>query len=447
MSQRQRTKQSGIGHGVAAHSSHGWLCHPSLSRGQQISEFIRLNPSALHTFTAADGTATYQVPIQTGSAGLLTLQIHLGPLFPERPPVCQLTTQAQGLRLQHRYLDAGGYLSQHPKLQQAQWSPHTSFAMLVQQLAREIVQQPPQLVGGQAPAFSSPAQGSAAPPPMQFGGPAPPSAQYGYYPHPSPPSQPPQPSPHSHFDVSASNGQLAAPVAQHANPFMRAGPSALPPQQPSPQPQLSNGGPPLPPVRPSSEVHMDARNGSSGVVRSRPPDVPQSFPHLDGLSIQSLEDVLAGGDDAVRDMAAELEPVKQLEKFQRECAQKVGAKARENLAAKSNLEALTQQLAAETARLKESQRLHAALQQRQHASQSHFTLSSLLPQLDVAIAQAEEESEQSKERFESLNPKQAAANGAACEEQAVLELYIKQRMLVHERSAKKERLTEIYGRH
>jgi hypothetical protein len=170
------------------------------------------------------------------------------------------------------------------------------------------------------------------------------------------------------------------------------------------------------------------------------------------MSIGDLEDVLWIGDEAVKDQAAEVDVLKQLEARTQELAAKVTEKARENLAQRAQLESLTAQLSSESARLREAQQHHASLLHRQQRTASKFTLAHLLHQLEGSIAEADEQSEETKARFEELPKVGAAGAGAAAgaaagnEDQVLLEQFIKQRMIMHERAAKKERLIEIYGR-
>jgi len=395
-------------------------------RSLQISEFLKLNPTAQLVGSAngpSDPTTTYTLPLQTGSAGLLTLHVVLGPLFPERPPSCQLTTSLASLRLHHRYLDASGYLSLHPKLQSAAWTPHSNLGLLIQGLAAEIMQQPPQLVGGQAPAFSAAPQQQQQPPLP---------AGYGSF------------NGNSHPQQRSGSGVYTPPSQQSFSQPSPSQPAASPqllPRQHSP----SVGVPTAVASSSSSSSAASPASASSGLrpSRTRPPDVPPHFPQLDCLSIADLEDTLLIGDDAVRDQAAEVEVLKQMEARAADIAGQVSAKAKENLSQRAHLEALTAQLASETARLKEAQQHNASLLHRHQRVASRYCLSHVLHELDAAIAEADEASEETKERFEAISAKQAAAGN---EDQQMLELFIKQRMQMHERAAKKERIIEIYGR-
>jgi hypothetical protein len=400
----------------------------SCSRSLQISEFLKLNPSAQLVNSAngpSDPTTTYTLSLQTGSAGVVTMHVVLGPLFPERPPACQLTTPLQALRLHHRYLDASGYLSLHPKLQPAAWTPHSNLGLLIQGLAAEIVQSPPQLVGGQAPAFSASSTSPSAQQQQQQQQPQLPGGYGNYSAH--------QRAANGSYNPPSSQQQFQ-PQQQQQSQSQPSGAPAIPPRQHSP---------------PASSASISSSSSAGGVVRTRPPDVPTHFPQLDSMSIGDLEDVLWIGEEAVKDQAAEVDVLKQLEARTQELAAKVTEKARENLAQRAQLESLTAQLSSESARLREAQQHHASLLHRQQRTASKFTLAHLLHQLEGSIAEADEQSEETKARFEELpkvSSQQQQGAAAGNEDQVLLEQFIKQRMIMHERAAKKERLIEIYGR-
>ena len=409
----------------------------SCSRSRQITEFVKLNPTAqcvANGAGVADSTATYTLQLHTQSAGPLTLHVILGPLFPERPPSCQLTTHNSSLRLQHKYLDANGSLSLHPKLQPTQWSPHVNLGLIIQDLVRELTQQPPVLVNGAMPAF-------AASPAASYPGVAAQQQVQQQQHHMQLAQQ------HAQAHNSSPGSYMAVSPAHMHHPLQQ--PAS---QQPSPHSANSASSSGIPPIprRPSltSSPHASVSSLSSGGGgRTRPPDVPASFPELDGMSIAQLEDVLAEP-AAVRDLAAEMDQVVQIEKVQREMVEKIESAAKANLAKRAQLEALASQLASEVTRLRDAQQLHASLLARHHASASRYSLPGVLSMLDASIAAAEEASEDSKTRYEAINSKAAAAGSAAgvAEDQQALEQYIKQRMTFHEQSAKKERLIETYGR-
>lgn len=394
-------------------------------RSRQLSEFLKLNPTAqcvTNGLGQADTTATYTLQLATHTAGLLTLTILLGPLFPERPPVCQLTTQTSQLRLHHKYLDANGYLSMHPKLQQAHWSPHQNLGLLVQDLVRELIAQPPQLVAaGQQPAFSAATQ-----------------------------------SPLTEQKQQQHAQQQAASNMQQVPPAYQGGLAAQPPAQPNanhsylPQSAASSSSsssasltpPIIPPRRPS--IPSASNPASVSGQRTRPPEVPTSFPQLDGLSIAQLEALLAGTPEeqaqAVKDLAAETPEVQQLEEVQRQLCTRIDELAKANLSKRAELETLAAKASLEATRLREHQQTFQALLQRQHATAQKYALPSVMAQLDAAITALEDQSEETKEKYE------AQPKGAAEQDQSVLEQYIKERMVVHERSAKRERIQEMYGR-
>jgi hypothetical protein len=168
--------------------------------------------------------------------------------------------------------------------------------------------------------------------------------------------------------------------------------------------------------------------------------VPAHFPQLDGMSILQLQDVLEEGDNAVRDLSAAMPLVSQLDDLQKDMAARIERMAKHNLDKKDRLDVLRAQVNIESTRLREEQQRHASLLQRQQQAQSQYSLPNLLGQLDAAIVSAEDESEETKERFK------ARSKGAPAEEQSLLDQFIRQRITVHQRAAKKERLMEIYGR-
>ena len=102
-------------------------------RVTQLQQFIKLNPSA-HPINS-DNSA-FELPIHT-QYGRLTLYVHFPAAFPACPPVVQLTSLVS-----HPYVDTDMYVVNHPKIQH--WDPHKSSAgLLLAELVSEWARTPP----------------------------------------------------------------------------------------------------------------------------------------------------------------------------------------------------------------------------------------------------------------------------------------------------------------
>ena len=102
-------------------------------RVTQLQQFTKLNPSA-HPINA-DSTA-FELPIHT-QYGRLTLYVHFPANFPACPPVVQLTSL-----IAHPYVDTDMYVVNHPKI--VHWDPHKSSAgLLLAELVSEWARTPP----------------------------------------------------------------------------------------------------------------------------------------------------------------------------------------------------------------------------------------------------------------------------------------------------------------
>jgi hypothetical protein len=212
--------------------------------------------------------------------------------------------------------------------------------------------------------------------------------------------------------------------------------------QASPQPQSQQ--PPIPPRK--SSLSSSSPVPAPG-ARTRPPEVPSSFPSLDALSIAQLEALLSGSAEdqsqAVKDLAADMSEVKQIEEVQRQLCSRIEELAKSNLARRDELEMLSAKAQVEATRLRENQQQYQSLLQRQQQAAQKYALGNILQLLDSSITSMEEQSEVTKSRYEAQNQKAGAVDQ---QDPVTLEQYIQERMVVHERAAKKERLVEMYGR-
>lgn len=109
-------------------SSQPSVSEHSKLRTRQLTEFIKLNPTAIlnnnNNSNPQDSTANYSLTIPTQTVGPLILSVLLTPQFPERPPILSLKLTSQQLsnnKLQYKYLDSNGFLSLHPKIQSHTW--------------------------------------------------------------------------------------------------------------------------------------------------------------------------------------------------------------------------------------------------------------------------------------------------------------------------------------
>ena len=102
-------------------------------RLSQLQQFSKLNPSA-HPINS-DNSA-FELPIHT-QYGRLTLYVHFPPAFPACPPVVQLTSLVS-----HPYVDTDMYVVNHPRVQQ--WDPQKSSAgLFLSELVTEWARTPP----------------------------------------------------------------------------------------------------------------------------------------------------------------------------------------------------------------------------------------------------------------------------------------------------------------
>lgn len=253
----------------------------------------------------------------------------------------------------------------------------------------------------------------------------------------------------------SSSSQQQQYLSAPASSSMRMSSNINPLQQQQHPLQQHPQQPPIIPMKPNfsslssqQSANNNNNNPNSILPRTKVPEIPTSFPFLDGLSIQELEDLLSDSQH-IKDIIAEHELIVELDNKCKEVMMKIKETTDKNNEKKQELLQLDSSLQTITSNLRQSQTINNSLSNRQQKFYQKFSLQNYISLLDQQIQQMEEQSDQTREKYENLNQKIISANNntntnlsssslSSSDDQGLLEQYIKERISVHELTAKKE---------
>eukprot|EP00457_Paulinella_chromatophora_P009476 gb/GEZN01009543.1/.p1 GENE.gb/GEZN01009543.1/~~gb/GEZN01009543.1/.p1 ORF type:complete len:392 (-),score=50.05 gb/GEZN01009543.1/:100-1275(-) len=221
------------------------------------------------------------------------------------------------------------------------------------------------------------------------------------------------------------------------------------------------------PVRPSPSP--DGPSLSRKVSnRVQPPQIPAKFDELQALSETELEQ-LANDEDYLKDFALSLKSTKDLLLVRDDLYLNVKQTAENNLAREPEVIKLQEEVVALRSQAAESQNTLDALRLRQQIAAERYSPENVLHLLKLAIDKAEHEADQLRESYKDQSEDENSDGDAAAESDSedgedggsskkkkkktkkltpmqFASQYVKLRKVVHELSAKRERLKEDYAR-
>jgi len=221
---------------------------------------------------------------------------------------------------------------------------------------------------------------------------------------------------------------------------------------PSSTPSLSSFNPPLSQYSPLSVTAnmgaMPQLSGNSQITQttpSRPPVPPRpslpaktasSFPELDNLSLEELKD-LSDKPEIMDAFLTKVESVKKVEADKEEVMKKNEEIARYNLSLQPKLESSKDELLKKCERLSELKRDFANSSQKQRELTEVLSITAIRTQLEIAAAEAEEESEAIADEFLSkkITPEE------------FIQKFLEKRKLCHSRRAKEEKIRHLHTRY
>ena len=402
------------------------MCACSL---QQLEGFVKANPTARPINPEC---TAYEVPIST-IYGRLSLLVQFPPSFPSTPPLVQVTSLVQ-----HPWVDKEMYIAHHPKL--LHWTAASSAGTVVSEIAHEWTRNPPSPAAVVAAAAEAKGRerkdeeddhwvvvGRQQPGNSPMG----PSAASG-----SASSSPPP------LPTSFPSSSSSSPSSAHSQ-SMGARPMAI---STTPSSSSSSSSPP------------STSSASASYSLSLP--IPTSFPFLSSLSLAELQH-LDANPVLLSDHLLTLPSSIQLHHIRQDMHSTLMQQTAQTLALQPPHHAALDAVRRLRAEVEEERRGLDEAMRRQEGVVARWGVGGLVKELERSVDEAERRSEKTRERYmagreeeEKLDgDKGGVGRGNEDEEEKdvvrrgdvharFVDAYVKQRALVHERSAKRERLIE-----
>ena len=386
------------------------LCCVLLCGRSQLDAFVKQNPTARPVNAEC---TVYEVPINT-IYGRLSLYVQFPPAFPSAPPVIQVTSLVQ-----HPWVDAEMYMAHHPKI--VHWSASSNAGQLVSEIVQEWSKTPP------PPRTASAAGGEAK---------GDKDGDWVVVNRASAGGSPMSASP-------ASSGAAAAPTSSTSSTGSSAQSKAASLTSPS----------------------SSSSAASSAFSLSLP--IPTTFPFLSSLTLSELQH-LDSHPQLLTDHLLSLPSSVQLQHIKADMYSTLTQQTAQSLALQTSYQAGLEHVRRLRRELEDERRSLDEAMRRQDAVVGRWSVGGLLQQLERSVDEAERRSEKTRERYmggrgeeEKVEVRAGAPGGAAAaigaddDEESkdsaakrgdvharFVDAYVKQRALVHERSAKRERLVE-----
>ena len=390
---------------------------PSLCSLHQLEGFVKANPTARPINSEC---TVYEVPIST-IYGRLSLLVQFPPSFPSTAPLVQVTSLVQ-----HPWVDKEMYITHHPKLQH--WTPNTSAGQVINDIVQEWTKAPP------SPAVLGGGQGGEAKGKERKNEEDDHWVVVGRQPG------------HSPMGAAAPSPAL---TSQSSLPPSFAS-SASPPQSASASK----------PSAASSSASASSPSSSSSATFSLSLPIPTSFPFLSSLSLAELQH-LDANPVLLTDHLLTLPSSIQLQHIRQDMHSTLMQQTAQTLAMQAPYQTALNSVRRLRAEVDEERRALDEAMRRQEAVVGRWSVGGLMKELERSIDEAERKSEKTRERYmggreeeEKVEGKGLAGGRAAEDEEEkdvvkrgdaharFIDAYVKQRALVHERSAKRERLIE-----
>ncbi|XP_022798149.1 vacuolar protein sorting-associated protein 37A-like isoform X3 [Stylophora pistillata] len=327
----------------------------------------------LHSITEVQRDVEYRVTFSVGTSTVF-LNITLPPQFPNERPVVKVSPP-----LRHPWVNDQMIVVGCPGINS--FYMHSNLGRVITEVLKEFSDHPPQFLGPLTSQPQFPASSSGYQPSSQYTFPSFPGFQY------APQSTAPSSTP--------SMSSLNSPVTQ-----------------------TTPSRPPVPP-RPT-----------------QPNRVTNSIPELDGLSLEELKD-LADKPEVMDTFLIKLESIKKLEADKEEVMKKNEEIARFNLSLQSKLEGTKHELLKKCERVSELKGEFANNSQKQKELSEVFSLVQIRTRMEIAAAQAEEESDVIADEFLSKN----------MTPEEFMQKFLEKRKLCHSRRAKEEKIRHMHTRY
>ena len=390
---------------------------------------MKLNPTARPINAEC---TVYEVPIST-IYGRLSLYVQFPATFPSTAPLIQVTSLVQ-----HPWVDAEMYVVHHPKIHS--WSSASSAGQLVADIVAEWTRTPPtpSSVGAAAAEAKTKER-----------------------------EREMRDDDEEHWVVVGSNPGASpmqnTPVNSASSKSART-PSPHPQNGPPPLPQSNSwsGGQTKPSVASASSAASSSSSASSSFSLSLP--IPTSFPFLSSLTLAELQQ-LDSNPLLLHDHLLVLPSSIQLQHIKQDMHSTLQQQTAQTLALQPSYQSSLDHVRRLRAEVDAERQALDELLRRQEAVVSRWSVQGVIRELERGIDEAEKRSEKTRERYmagreeeEKVEARGAGAPGGAAagedeEEKDVsarrgdvhgrfVDSYVKQRTVVHERSAKRERLIE-----
>lgn len=350
----------------------------------------------LHNITEVQRDVEYRVTFNVGTSTVF-LNITLPPQFPNERPVVKVSPP-----LHHPWVNDQMMVVGCPGINS--FYMHSNLGRVITEVLKEFSDHPPQFRGPLTSQPQFPASSSGYQPLTQYSFPSFPGFQY------TPQSTAPSSTP--------SLSSLNSPVSQYSALSVTSA-GAMP--HLGSNSQITQTTPSRPPVPPRP---------------TQPAKVPNSFPELDGLSLEELKDLI-DKPEVMDAFLVKLESMKKLEADKEELMRKNEEIARFNLSLQSTLEGSKDELLKKCERVSELKGEFANKSQKQKELSEVLSLVQIRTRLEIAAAQAEEESDAIADEFlsKSMTPEE------------FIQKFLEKRKLCHSRRAKEEKIRHMHTRY